>query len=76
MIKSSIKWSLMLGGLGDCRMKTSSSRTEEWICTLVSRAENLETWQGVSGMPSLMSVWFQSHAPLGDGLSEPGVAVA
>jgi len=43
MIRSSMRWSLMAGGDGDCRMKTSSSRTDEWICTLVSRERNFET---------------------------------
>lgn len=31
MINSSIRWSLIDGGLGDCRIKQSSSRTDEWI---------------------------------------------
>lgn len=44
----------MAGGLGDCRMKTSSSLTEEWIWTLVSSERNFDTWQGVSAMPSLL----------------------
>jgi len=35
-------------------MKTSSSRTDEWIWTEVSSDRNLETEQGVSVIPSLM----------------------
>ena len=34
-------------------MKTSSSRTDEWIWTEVSSDRNLETEQGVSVIPSL-----------------------
>ncbi len=34
-------------------MKTSSSRTEEWIWTLVSSERNFETWHAVSWIPSL-----------------------
>lgn len=52
-MSSSIKWSLIRGGLGDCRMKTSSSRTDEWIWTEVSSDRNFETWHGVRAMPSL-----------------------
>jgi hypothetical protein len=44
----------MEGGLGDWRMKTSSSRTDEWIWTEVSSDRNLETEQGVSVIPSLI----------------------
>lgn len=50
---SSIRWSLTSGGDGDWMMKTSSSRTDWWICTEVSSERNLETWQGVRGMPRL-----------------------
>lgn len=53
MMSSSIKWSLIRGGLGDCRMKTSSSRTDEWIWTEVSSDRNFETWHGVRAIPSL-----------------------
>ncbi len=53
MIKSSIKWSLIAGGLGDWRMKTSSSLTDEWIWTDVSSDKNLETWHGVKAIPNL-----------------------
>jgi hypothetical protein len=43
----------MLGGLGLCRIKTSSSLTELWIWTDVSSERNFDTWHGVSWMPSL-----------------------
>lgn len=51
-----MRWSLIAGGEGDWMMKTSSSRTEEWICTEVSSDRNLETEQGVRGIPSLQFV--------------------
>jgi hypothetical protein len=41
-------------------MKTSSSLTDWWICTPVSRAENLETLHGVKGIPSLCAVEFEN----------------
>ena len=71
----------MLGGLGDWRIKTSSSRTELWIWTDVSSERNLDTWHGVSWMPSL---WFSYYdraggmedTPLGDGVGQLWVRVA
>ncbi len=42
-------------------MKTSSSRTEAWIWTEVSRAENLETWHGVRGIPRLKGWIWHEH---------------
>lgn len=55
-MSSSMRWSLMAGGDGDWMMKTSSSRTDEWIWTEVSSERNLETEQGVSGIPSLFHI--------------------
>jgi hypothetical protein len=52
-MSSSMRWSLIAGGLGLWMMNTSSSRTELWICTDVSSERNLETWHGVRGMPRL-----------------------
>jgi hypothetical protein len=43
----------MEGGLGDWMIKTSSSRTDEWMWTDVSSEENFETEQGVRGIPNL-----------------------
>jgi hypothetical protein len=44
----------MEGGLGDWMMKTSSSRTDEWMWTDVSSEENFETEHGVRGIPNLL----------------------
>jgi hypothetical protein len=49
-------------------MKTSSSRTELWICTDVSSERNLETWHGVRGIPRLRARRGVVHFVVGDGI--------